>query len=320
MAGETILLADDSPESVRFVRDTILQPNGYRVLNVDNGPDALQEALSQNADLLICKLSLPEMDGLTLLKNLRNAGNATPVIITTAQNPPHAAARAFELGASGYLVKPFSIKQMLQAVDRALTEPRLRQSLEQVVKNLRRATERMEAHTTELYILHTVGQAIAASLEPEYVFEYIAEAAAHVTGAEESALMLLDEAGDLYLCAAYGLSDPRTAPFQVKVNDSIAGQVVKTGEPIIISTQDAHESFKVKTSYFVKSLINVPLKVNRQTIGVLAVNNKTTLRPFTNHHLNLLATLADYTAITIQKALAQAAANRTAPADVLERS
>jgi signal transduction histidine kinase len=62
------------------------------------------------------------------------------------------------------------------------------------------------------------------------------------------------------------------------------------------------DRYKVKTDYFVRSLLNVPLKVQDQVIGVLAVHNKSVTKAFTDRHLNLLMALADYASIAIDNA------------------
>jgi signal transduction histidine kinase len=115
--------------------------------------------------------------------------------------------------------------------------------------------------------------------------------------------MLVDQdSGELYLRAARGLNEKSATSFRIKMHDSIAGQVIRTGRPVMIGGVNQEDSFKVKTGYFVKSLLNVPLKVKDRVIGVLAVNNKKTVIAFTERHLNLLMALADYASIAIDNA------------------
>ena len=70
----------------------------------------------------------------------------------------------------------------------------------------------------------------------------------------------------------------------------------------MIGGMNQDDSFKVTTGYFVKALLNVPLKVTDRVIGVLAVNNKKNARAFSERHLNLLMALADYASIAIENA------------------
>jgi two-component system NtrC family sensor kinase len=100
--------------------------------------------------------------------------------------------------------------------------------------------------------------------------------------------------------AARGLGERFARGFRVKVQDTIAGQVVSSGEPYWTSSED--QQVKVKTNYLVKSLAYVPLKIGSKVIGVLLVDNKVSNRPFTKNDIYLLSALADYAAIAIEKA------------------
>ena len=125
----------------------------------------------------------------------------------------------------------------------------------------------------------------------------------YLTGAEEGSLMLIDEeSGDLYMRAARGVGEKYARGFRVRVEDSIAGRVLRTGKPIILGGTQPGDTYKVKTGYFVKSLLNVPLKMGDEVIGVLAVNNRDAMRAFSLRHLRMLAALADYAGIAIYNA------------------
>jgi signal transduction histidine kinase len=114
---------------------------------------------------------------------------------------------------------------------------------------------------------------------------------------------LIDEnSGDLYMRAARGVGEKHARGFRLRVQDSIAGRVLRTGEPIVLGGSKRDDTYKVKTDYFVKALLNVPLKVGEEIIGVLAVNNRNTDRAFSSRHLRMLIALADYASISIYNA------------------
>jgi signal transduction histidine kinase len=102
--------------------------------------------------------------------------------------------------------------------------------------------------------------------------------------------------------AARGVGEKHAREFRVRVEDSIAGRVLRTGEPILLGGTRGDDTYKVKTGYFVKALLNVPLKVGDEVIGVLAVNNRSAVRAFTPRHLRMLIALADYASIAIYNA------------------
>lgn len=303
MAGETVLAVDDRADSLKFLREYVLEPNGYKMRQASNGVDALKIVLSSAIDLIISDLVMPSMGGLELLETLRDRDIEIPVILMTFHGSEGTAVRAFRLGARDYIIKPFAIEEMLNAINRALSESRLRQERDQLTDTVLKINQQLENRMQELRFLYGIGRSVTSLQEIQQILNRIVEAAAYLTKAEECSLMLVDEAtGELYLRAARGLNERNATEFRIKMHDSIAGQVVQTGRPIMIGGINQDDSFKVKTGYFVKSLLNVPIKAKDRVIGVLAVNNKNTLKAFAERHLNSLTALADYASVAIENA------------------
>lgn len=171
-------------------------------------------------------------------------------------------------------------------------------------RHLPTPTQLLERHVRELSTLHDIARAMTSVLDLESVLNRIVEAAVYLTNAEEGFLLLVDdETGDLTLRAGKGLGEKAARGMSIKVTDSIAGQVVKTGRPIRMGGFRRDEEYKVKTGYLVKSLVNVPIKTPDRVIGILAVDHSISSKgSFTNHDVALLSSLADYAAIAIQNA------------------
>ncbi len=303
MAGETVLAIDDRADSLNFLREYVLEPNGYKMLQAGDGADGREIIKAKQVDLIISDLVMPKMGGLELLEALRDADIEIPVILMTFHGSEGTAVRAFRLGARDYIIKPFAIDEMLNAIDRALSESRLRQERDRLTQTVLKINQQLENRVQELRFLYGIGRSVTSLQELQKILNRIVEASAYLTNAEESSLMLLDEAsGELYLRAARGINEKHATSFRIKMHDSIAGQVVKTGRPVMIGGINRDDSFKIKTGYFVKSLLNVPLKVKDRVIGVLGVNNKTAVKAFSERHLNLLMALADYASVAIDNA------------------
>lgn len=301
MAGETVLIVDDRDDSIQFLSEYILDPNGYKYIVAKDGETGLRRALTENPDLIIMDLKMPKMSGLEVLAALRERNVNIPVILMTFHGSEETAVQAFRLGARDYMIKPYDIQEMLNSIERALTEVRLRAERDQLTRNIMQVNRQLERRVKELSILYSIGKSVTALLDTEKVLSRIVEAAVYVTGAEEGSLMLVDEeSGELYMRAARGLGEKYARGFRLRVEDSIAGQVVKTGRPFLESG-DA-QRLKVKTGYLVKSLMYVPLKAGQEVIGVLSVDNKVSNTPFTESDLYLLSALADYAAIAIVNA------------------
>jgi signal transduction histidine kinase/DNA-binding response OmpR family regulator len=301
LAGEKVLVVDDREDSLQFLTDYILQPNGYRSITARDGARGLELALQESPDLIIIDLKMPKMTGLEVLAALEERDIHIPVILMTFHGSEETAVQAFRLGARDYIIKPYDTSEMLQAIDRALTEVRLRAERDQLHEGIMKVNRQLEQRIRELQIIYGVGKSVTAMLDTEQLLNRIVEAGLYITGAEEGSLLLIDEkTGDLYMRAAKNLGEKFARGFRVKVEDTIAGQVVRTGEPYLESN-DAQE-LKVKTGYLVKSVAYVPLRMGSNVIGVLLVDNQVSARPFTQNDIALLSALADYAVIAINNA------------------
>lgn len=301
MSPESILIIDDQRDNIEFLVQRVLEPGGYAVSLARDGETGLYKALQETPDLIIMNMTVPRLNGLQVLQELRQAKSDIPVILMTFHGSEEAAVRAFQLGAQGYIIKPYRAEEMRQAVERNLRERRLLHERDRLANSVAHVNRQMERRLKELSVLSGIGKSVTALLDEDRLLTRVVEAAVYITGAEEGFLLLVDEeSGELYMRAARGLGEKYAREFRIKVNDSLAGQVVQTGKPVIIHSSHQDDRFKVKTGYLVRSLLHVPLKAGDVVIGVLSVDHMLEARTFTNHDLFLLSTLADYTAIALE--------------------
>jgi len=140
----TILVVDDN-ESLRVQAREILTHAalGLTVLEADNGARALPIALSGRVDLVLSDVVMPELDGIGLLRAIRQQRDAEslPVILVTAQQEGGARELGFEVGASDYLTRPFSSVELVARIQVQLR-------LLAMQEELRRASERYEQLST----------------------------------------------------------------------------------------------------------------------------------------------------------------------------
>jgi CheY-like chemotaxis protein len=117
----TILVVDDYAVARRILSHT-LQKNGHVVVGASDGHEALAMLDDTSVDLAIIDIAMPGMDGLTLLRHLRDrdAQKALPVIMLSASGQDEDRLIARELGAHDFLSKPASSHELLDAVGRAL--------------------------------------------------------------------------------------------------------------------------------------------------------------------------------------------------------
>jgi two-component system KDP operon response regulator KdpE len=126
-----ILIVDDEPAILRFLRAG-LGSHGYVILEAENGQKALDAARSKQADILVLDLGLPDIDGLEVIKRIRDAGFVVPIIVLSSRNDEAAKVQALDAGADDYVTKPFGIEELLARI-RAAQRHRLQQQGEKPI-------------------------------------------------------------------------------------------------------------------------------------------------------------------------------------------
>ena len=121
--AKCILIVDDS-ETVRQVLQLALGNAGYQVVEAKDGFDALAKLSGAQIDMLITDLNMPNMDGLELIKKVREEGKHrfTPIVMLTTESSEEKKKAGREAGASGWIVKPFKPEQLLKVVKMVLGE------------------------------------------------------------------------------------------------------------------------------------------------------------------------------------------------------
>ena len=110
-----LLLAEDEKELAKALA-VILKHNNYSVDTVHDGEDALTYLQSGNYDGAILDIMMPKLDGLSVLKKIRDEGNCIPVLILTAKSEIDDRVAGLDAGADDYLTKPFAMKELLARV------------------------------------------------------------------------------------------------------------------------------------------------------------------------------------------------------------
>ena len=118
--GKKVLIIDDSP-SVRQQAGFILQKAGFDVVEAADGLEGLSQ-VEANADLglIVCDINMPNMDGLTMLGELKKKSISLPIIILTTEGGASKINEAKALGAKAFMVKPFEPDSLTAAVDKLI--------------------------------------------------------------------------------------------------------------------------------------------------------------------------------------------------------
>jgi two-component system KDP operon response regulator KdpE len=126
-----VLVVDDEPAIRRFLR-VGLSAQGYVVSETEEGGKTIDTARRGGADLILLDLGLPDIDGIEVIRRIRAAGSAVPIIVLSSRGDEAAKVEALDLGADDFVTKPFGIDELLARI-RAAQRHRLQEQGESPV-------------------------------------------------------------------------------------------------------------------------------------------------------------------------------------------
>lgn len=119
MKNLPIVLVVEDDKAIVHLLSTILDANDYRVVQVSTGREALSTISSHCPDVVLLDLGLPDMDGVDIIKNVRQ-WSQVPIIVLSARNRERDKVEALDLGADDYVTKPFGTAELLARIRIAL--------------------------------------------------------------------------------------------------------------------------------------------------------------------------------------------------------
>lgn len=182
-----ILVIEDDPDVLAYITKGMKEA-GHTVDTADNGKDGLFLATSEEYDVMIVDRMLPELDGLTIIKTIRGAGNMTPALILSALGEVDDRVKGLRSGGDDYLVKPFAFAELLARVeilskrsgassDSELTKLTAADlELDLLSRQVTRGGKKVDLQTREFklleYILRHKGQIVTRTMLLEHVWDY----------------------------------------------------------------------------------------------------------------------------------------------------
>ena len=179
-----ILVVEDDRTVGQYVKRG-LEEQRYHADLVEDGMEGLRLASGGRYDIIVLDLRLPEMNGLEVLRTLRDRGNTTPVLVLTAQDAVDFKVQALRSGADDYVTKPFAFEELLARVEALSRRPKEIRSpvlrvgdleLDGETREVRRAGERIELtpkeYTVLEYLMRHAGRVMSRTLITEYAWDY----------------------------------------------------------------------------------------------------------------------------------------------------
>lgn len=284
----TVMVVDDEPELRRILVEA-LTAQGYEVSGSSGGYHALDELRSKSYDVLLTDLMMPELDGISLLREALKTDPYLIGIIMTGQGTIQTAVDAMQLGAFDYVLKPFKMQTLLPVLTRAVHTRRLR------LENLQ---------LRETVAIYGLSQTIASTLDPQTVLSNLADAALEQSDADEvSVLLPTDDGKELYVAVVRGEKRDRLLGERIPFDDSIASWVARERTPVILNGEVRDTRFvALWPRADIRSSVSVPMQVANKLIGVINLNTTSNQRPFTLGQMKALSILAGSAAAALESA------------------
>lgn len=296
MQGESIIIVDDDKILAEHLKAGLADEE-YGVVVVSSGAAAVEAFKKQPFSLAILDLSLPDIQGIDLMRTLVKKSPETSFIIFTGYATISSAIEALKVGAYDYLIKPFDIDHLKLVIRRGLEKQHL-------LVNNKQLLERLEKEKFKLEIIMEAYNKIGVIYRLDDLADFVSGQAMKISEAEKASLMLVDESsGDLVLRGNKGLGKEKLS-LRMKVGELIAGWVAQEGEALLVRDieSDPRLRMAIKSDrYKTKSFISLPLKVDSQVIGVMNVADKLAgLHIFNEDDLRYLMLIAHQTVTQIE--------------------
>ena len=289
--NQKVLVVAGNYEIVECVQEG-LPASQFDVENAFNHRDAIYMFNRQQYDAFVIDASMADRHGgeLTMLA-MKEIGEGLPMIAIGLDED--SARRAYHVADS--VITSLDRVAIMRAVSSSL-RIQMKETSEIRMGGMSYSSFSRQAEEIETFF--ELSKSLTEVLELSEVLNRVVEAARHLTRADEG-MILLPEGEELYLRARTGIKVDAARTFRVKTSDTLAGEVFRTGEPALVGSSGPQ---KLKTEYFVNSLVYVPIKLLGRTIGVLGVNNRDREDLFDSHHQTLLQNLAAFAAVAIENA------------------
>ena len=284
-----ILVVDDEVELKNILVEA-LASRGYETAGSTSGEEALAALRGEAFDVLLTDLMMPEMDGITLVKESLLIDPHIVCMVMTGQGTIQTAVDAMKEGAFDYVLKPFRLQTVLPALTRAMNTRHMR------LENL---------HLRDTVAIYELAQTIAFTLDPQTVISKLADAALQQTDADEvSVLLPVGEGSDeLYVAAVRGENRQRLLGERVPLGESISGWVAREREPLILEGEVKDKRFRSLWPHpEIRSAISIPMQVANKLVGTININALNRARPFTLGQMKALTILASTAAAALESA------------------
>ncbi len=298
--GESILVVDDSRETVRHLAETLLPTFGFRASYALDGRTALEKIRSESPDLVMLDLNLPNMTGIDVLQALALESHRPPVVLMTGGGSEQSAVEAFRLGVKDYLVKPFTMDEVLATITRSLQLPNAVESPE--TDQLTIAYGQIRRQNEQFDKLLAISKSLTSLTDISTIIDRALRIALEQTDAEQSMLWLLNSDRSQMSSYQYKLDKQGIYTHSEPIEDEFMRKVMESGA--LLRESNFSDGLDVGLEKAARSILYVPIKIHNEAVGVLGVSHVYAPHTFSEMDELFLGAIGSYTSIAVTNSFA----------------
>jgi signal transduction histidine kinase/AmiR/NasT family two-component response regulator len=275
----SVLIIDDDADFRSVVREE-LSHAGYVVSEAGGGEEGIERLRNEDVDVLVLDVQMPDKNGCEVLREARDMGVKSEVVVITAYPELDIAMECLRAGVFDLIEKPFAARMLLGSVSHAAERGRLQ-----------RKTALYQA-TREIFAAHA----------PERLPQVIVETAVRALEADDASLMIPDGTGALTIAYSNGLPAALHNTVRLRIGEGIAGKVAQERTPaLLIGAAGSDPRFAgARGEERVRSSIVYPLASGVRLVGVLNVNRTKKQKPFREADVDLAAVFASQCLLALE--------------------
>jgi putative nucleotidyltransferase with HDIG domain len=259
---------------------------GFSVSVARNGQAALEMFHSVKPDVILTDLCMPGISGLDFLEKIRHDGCAPSVIVMTGNPDMSSAIGALQRGACDYLLKPFPLPMLVEKIRKAVDTTRL---------------ARDNIVLSEIVSLYTITSKLSATHNMEALLDVVFKHSLELTGSSSGAIYLRGSGSNELLSVRRQW--PKKSPEDVFARGAIAKRVFSSGIRLVVENGSASPQMEIIPECAgIHALLCIPLRVGRETIGVLVAERSDSSPFFSALDLNRGEVLSSQAGIAINNA------------------
>lgn len=287
-------MIDDDPIIRQLLSDILCSVDGFQTDEAPNGIIGVQKVKENNYEIVFTDLTMPELNGLGVLKEVQTINPHLPVVVVTGLSTIDVAINVMKEGANDFITKPFKVNTITSTVERILGEKKLLDRMS-VKEHYQEAVERLNSELfkklQKINLLQAINTELNSTYDNSRIYQTIVEMASKLLLVREASFGII-EGGYFKVKRAIGLKEKN-----VPVKGTLFEAILKTRHYYSADPGEINPHTELPLEY---PFFAFPFLIKDEVFGLLTLANKADGSSFTDDDISLALTLVNNTALRIE--------------------